>query len=461
MRLKIDGRITIMDAPSDIIQTIKDYCTISNPQYRMMLAMLKKDKSKERNKMRFAIKPDFKYYKDYGLGLKVGRGMSTYLISLFEQKGIKYTYGIDRVYPRVDKTLEQKIILRDYQVGRDEIVLQHKQGIIKLGTGWGKTPFAFRLVERTQLKTLIVCCKSETSELHKYKTDFKRFYNREIGIIQGDKFSLQDITVATASTLVQRNVSEISDKFGMIIVDEAHVGMSNKRIEMLQKFNPLRFYGMTGTPGRANGQSRAMAFYYGPIIIDEKLPQENPIVHIYKTKTELTGSEYYEMEEAVVSNEIRNNLIISITKELIERSRKILLLTKRIEHGKLLKERLKDINVIALSSEDPSIMRSELIQALRSEKKDFQVLIGTYGLFSTGIDLDMIDTILLGMSIKVDGDYDATLVQSVGRGLRLRDNKKTPLVIDLDDNLNKIMHRHHLSRKAVYVREGWRIVNQN
>ncbi len=106
-------------------------------------------------------------------------------------------------------------------------------------------------------------------------------------------------------------------------------------------------------------------------------------------------------------------------------------------------------------------MRSELIQALRTEAKDFQVLIGTYGLFSTGVDIPALDTVILAMSTKVDGDYDATLIQSVGRILRLHNDKLRPVVVDLDDNLNKIMHRHHLSRMTVYKREGWDIVKKN
>ena len=65
------------------------------------------------------------------------------------------------------------------------------------------------------------------------------------------------------------------------------------------------------------------------------------------------------------------------------------------------------------------------------------------------------------MSVKVDGEHAATLLQSIGRCLRLHDKKKKPLVIDIDDNMNQIMHRHHLSRMAEYRKLGYNIIKKN
>lgn len=435
---------------------VKKHFTIINPQYQMTLAMIKKDASKR--KMLYAIPKDFGYYKKCGSDFIVGRGAAHWLMERFQDD---ITYEIARISPKMNNQLPEKIQLRHYQPGVATKVLEHYQGVLKLGTGWGKTIMAFRLAEKTQLRTLIVCCKSEATELYKYKNDFKAIYGLDIGVIQEKSFDIKDVTVATVSTLVKRDISKIANEFGMVIVDECHVGMSEKRLEAFSKFNCERFYGMSGTPGRANGQGKALDFYYGPILVDEKLPQTKPVVHVYKTNVELVGDEYYEMEAISTTNVKRNYMIAVMTRELMNQGRRILILTKRIEHGETLKLAVDNDDIIALSSKDPAKMRSELIQAVRDERKDFQVLIGTYGLFSTGIDIPLLDTVILGMSIKVDGEYDATLVQSVGRILRLHDKKQTPLIIDLDDNLNKIMHRHHISRMKVYKREGWEIVFKN
>lgn len=454
MHLIVDGKITIQNANITDKTVIKNHLTIINPQYQMAMRMAEKDASKK--KMLWAIPKEFKYYKELGDNLIVGRGLSGFL----SQRKVDFTLENKRVSPKMDNPLEEKLQLRSYQVGRATKALKYYQGILKLGTAWGKTIFAFRLAEKTQLKTLIVCCKAEANELHKYKQDFKKIYGKDIGVIQGKTFNIKDVTVATASTLCKRDVSKVADTFGMVIIDECHVGMSEKRLETFQQFNCERFYGMSGTPGRANGQGKALDFYYGPIILDEKLPQDLPKVEIYKSNIPIIGTEFYEMEEFVAESEQRNNDVATVIFDLANiRGRKVLVLTKRIEHGITLKKLLNAtaLNVLALSSKDKASMRSELIQALRSEEKDFDVLIGTYGLFSTGIDIPRLDAVLLAMSTKVDGDYDATLVQSVGRVLRLHDKKKKPLVVDIDDTKNKIMHRHFNSRLALYKREGWKM----
>lgn len=465
MHLQIDGEIKISNADQKTLNAIKSYLTIENPQYMMALNMVKNDPTKRT--MLYAMKQSFSYYKEENGILTVGRGLAEKLVKYFNANNIKFTYNIDRVSNLMDEPLDEKIELRPYQVGVSTKVLESKQGVLKLGTAFGKTIIAFRLAEKTKLKTLIICCKSESTELSKYRSDFKKIYGRKIGIIQGKNFDIKDVTVATASTLTRRNLDTIKNNFGMVIVDEVHVGMSKKRLEAFQKFNPEIFYGMSGTPGRANGQGAALSFYYGDIIIEKKLPQEKPDIHIYRTNVEIEGDEFYEMEAEVVVNSSRNNLIVRAVLSLLSSKRRILILTKRIDHGKILKELINDalgiheMKIHAMSSNDPASTRSELIEALRSEDKDFNVLIGTYGLFSTGVDIPLIDTGMLAMSIKVDGDYDATLVQSIGRSLRLHDEKQKPLIIDFDDNCNKIMHRHFGTRLKSYRDNGFNVEYKN
>ena len=464
MHLIIDGKIRIKDCPNNHKTIIKKAFTLLNPQYQMACKMAQKDAGKR--KMIYAIPRTFGYYEEDGDDLIIGRGAAQDLCDYFEIQKLSYTYDINRSCKKVDEPITPSIKLRDYQVNCASQVLESNQGVLKLGTAYGKTIIAFRLIEKTQYKTLIICCKSEANELAKYQHDFKKIYGKEIGVIQGKKFDVKDVTVATMSTLTRRDMSDFEQEFGMVIVDECHAGMSEKRLKKLQELAPERFYGMSGTPGRANGQGQALSFYYGPILVDEKLPQDKPSVHVYKSGCEAWGDEYHEMEEAVVTDNKRNSQILLILKELMQANRKILLLTKRIEHGQILKRLIlhnlteNRKRIIALSSKDSASIRAELVEAMRSEKKDFQVLIGTYSLFSTGVDIPLLDTVVLGMSTKVDGDYDATLVQSIGRVLRLHDKKQKPLVIDIDDDKNKIMHRHHLSRMKVYKREGWDIIKK-
>jgi len=462
MKVIIGSKIKIVGAEERVKRLMRKALTLVNPQYQMAVCMARKDPAKR--KMLYAMTPTFKYYTEVLDTFIVSRGLKERILRFFKVNKFEYELEENYCSKLMKNYLAEKIVLRDYQEGDDDTILQHKQGIIKLGTAYGKTIIALKLAEENRLRTLIICCKAELSELSKYKHDFKEIYGYDIGVIQGKVCNISDVTVATMSTLARSDLSKLKNEFGMLIVDECHVSLSDKRKKVVESFNSYYRYGMSGTPGRANGQSEAVKFLYGSIIIDKKLPQDKPSVHVYKTNVDVGASQYHEMEEAVMYSVKRNVIIRNIIKERLSENRRILVLTKRIEHGVIIREELKHfykINSIAISSKDPASMRNELIQALRSEQKDFQVLIGTYSLLSTGVDIERLDTVILAMSIKVDGEYDATLIQSVGRILRLYGKKQKPLIIDLDDNLNKIMHRHHNSRMAVYKREGWCVSKMN
>lgn len=460
MQIIIGGTIKVINSPENIGSIIRKSLTLINPQYQMAIRMAQKYPGKR--KMMWAIPEKIKYYEQHGNAIEMGRGFGTRLKKIISVNNIKCDHLDERVSPILSEKLEEKIILRDYQVGIEDDVLKHRQGILKLSTAWGKTILSFRLIEKTQLKTLIICCKSEANELSKYRNDFRKIYGKEIGVIQGEAYDIKDITVATMSTLAKRDLEKLKNEFGMVIVDECHYGMSDKRRKIIGKFNAERLYGMSGTPGRANAQSEALIFTFGEIIIDRKLPQDKPEIHIYKSQYEPIGTEYYEMENDICESKERNEFLAGIVKKYLDKNRKILFLTKRISHGKLIASMLpRNIRSYSLSSEDDQKFRSDIIQELRDKKTDFDILIGTYSLFSTGLDIPIIDAVILGMSIKVDNGYNATLIQSIGRCMRIVEGKERPLVVDIDDENNKIMHRHFLSRMQEYNKNEFEIIKLN
>ena len=448
MEAIISDKIYIYNAPPQIKAIIKKALTIPNPVYQVML---------RKNNMRalYAIKKNFKYYVDAGDILVVGRGCEQRLKRLCS----KLHVPIDIKYRLCRKNLKQpfvnnNLVLREYQVGIPEQILKHKNGIIKLSVAFGKTIIACKLIEETQLKTLIILPRNII--LDQFKETLEKFYNYSPGIIQGTVYDIKDITLVSVSTLAKRDLSDIKNKFGMAIIDECHQFITDIRLKTLQQFNPMRFYGMSGTVEREDGQGDALYFTFGDIVVDKELPQAKPKVEIVKSDIEIEVEEYADMIKKQIFNSKRNLIITRKILSEITNKRKILVLTKRVAHYEyfyqILHEQYKVFKITSNAKDKKK--QEKLLQGLRENTIDFDIILGTYSMLSTGVDISRLDTVVFA------GDAKSHILcrQSIGRIQRIFEGKENPKVIDICDNLNPILYRQHLGRKRLYKENEWTIL---
>ncbi|MDD4070058.1 MAG: DEAD/DEAH box helicase family protein, partial [Candidatus Izemoplasmatales bacterium] len=294
MEIIVSNKVIISNAPEDVKARIKKYLTLENPVYNVMLR-------NKKIRALYAVPKYFKYYKEDDFGLCCGRGVLHKILESFSipMGCIKYDLCNSKLNNKYEA--QPNLQLRDYQVGvAEKIISTGSCGIIKLSTGYGKTIIALRLIELLQKKTLIIVHRD--SILKQFVNDAKEFYNYNLGIIQGNNWDIRDITIASIDTLNRRELRDIKEKFGMIIIDEAHTFISKKRLETIQSFNPQYLYGMSGTPDRSDGQGKAIQFTFGKILIDKQLPQKNPTVEIIRTDIPIMVQEYALMIEEQVNN---------------------------------------------------------------------------------------------------------------------------------------------------------------
>jgi superfamily II DNA or RNA helicase len=423
-----------------------------------MEAMARKDP--RRLRALYGMKMNIHYYEEKDGKLIIGRGNLDKLKMFFGKKCLPYEIIDETVAPIMTDTFAtDKITLRENQIGLIEDCLAFDNGILNLSTGYGKTLAAMKMIEETKLRTLIVCCKSELSEIAKYQNDIKQFYGYEPGIIQGNKWNIKDITIASISTLTKRNLDSIKDYFGLTIYDECHVNVTDLRMKAIQSFSPKRLYGMTATARRSDGQGDALKFLYGDIIVKRANKMFTPEVHTYASPYEVIGSEFYEMEEYASTNDKRNEMVAILASSYVKKQgKKMIILSKRINHSKEIARILKSVHnldSVLICSEEKASNRNTTIQTLR-DGKEFQILIGTTNLLSTGVDIPQLDCLMFAMSIKTD----VLTEQSVGRILRKKEGKETPIIIDIDDKENKIMHRHFNARMQFYRDNKYTIIKK-
>jgi DNA repair protein RadD len=148
----------------------------------------------------------------------------------------------------------------------------------------------------------------------------------------------------------------------------------------------------------------------------------------------------------VVKNELRNQIIVDVTKKLIQMGRKVLILVRHISHGKELAAKLYDVPLYFVSGAVGGLEREQV-------KEDFQngiykCLIAS-SVFDVGINIPELD----GLILAGGGKSTIKSLQRIGRVIRTSENKKDAIIVDFLDNA-KYLLQHSYARITAYESES-------
>lgn len=401
----------------------------------------------------------FKYYKeDKKTGdLIVPRGVRTRLLEFLVGKMGMNVEVVDKtVNIDMKDSLVSKVVLRDYQEPIMQSCLINSEGIVCVGTGGGKTIIACEAIARLKKTSLVVV--PNTVLMQQFVEEFQKNYNYTPGIIGDGKKEWQNDTVVSTVQSLQTDkelLYKLANKTSLVFFDECQSAVSEKRTEVLDALKPAYFFGLTATPtrGKEDGRTDAIEFYFGKKIADYQVTQLNPSVHVIPTDINIRVDEYGDMISDMVNNEERNTLIRGIVMGEVMSGRKVLVLTKRIEHYKKLEEgfspEAKSTGMFFIDSEDKD--RNNKLTLFKFGKKDYSAIFGTTSLLAVGLDIPSFDTLVLACDLK----SEVLTVQAAGRILRLFEGKTSPIIYDLWDNKNPILTRQFKERQKVYEGKGW------
>jgi superfamily II DNA or RNA helicase len=341
---------------------------------------------------------------------------------------------------------EGTLRLEQEEVKKEAIDYLSKNGsiMISIPTGSGKTITSINLACEIKLKTLVIVnkivlikqwvesilkvCPTAKIQQLTAKTEMKN---------ENDFFIINAVNIDKKSKTFFRDI-------GLVIVDEAHLIIAETLSKSLQFLYPRYLIGLSATPYRTDGLDILLSHYFGEDKI-VRLLKRNHIVYKVKTgftpKTEMAVNgkiNWGVLLDSQAMDEKRNELIISIVKKY--KTRNILVLTKRIEQGEYLYNRL--------------IEEKEYVTSLLGKQQDFdrdaRVLVATTQKAGTGFDHAKLDCLILA------SDLQNYFIQALGRVLRRPDIE--PIIFDLIDE-NRILDSHFKSRKKVYLEIGGKISN--
>lgn len=146
----------------------------------------------------------------------------------------------------------------------------------------------------------------------------------------------------------------------------------------------------------------------------------------------------------IVTFSERNNLIIEKIRELVDEDRKILLLSDRRDHLSLLENMIG--TYCSVGYYIGGMKESELIEAEKA-----QLILGTYAMASTGLDIPDLDSLILA-SPKSD------IEQSVGRILRKK-HAITKRIIDICDTFSVFFGQNY-KRLRFYKKQEYEVLGE-
>lgn len=344
----------------------------------------------------------------------------------------------------------------DYNVHQIEALqklLKVHRGIIKSLTGSGKTEIFLAFLKKTQESALILVDKVLLAEQLAQRA--KDAGLEHIGILHGKKNDTENKRIVFATIGSVKKLPALSN-FNILIVDEVHHASSKRFQDFFKNASFPVQIGFSATPDKDDRYIFALIRQHvGGIIYetDAETMQENEV--IAKPKIFFIENEVQQMidwpssyVECIIKNQERNSLITDIVEEYDE---KVLILIKDVKNkqGEILKKyiqenTMKNVEFIQGATKN----REEVLDWF--ENGDLDVLIST-NILNEGVSLKEI-RILINAS---GGKSKVENLQKLGRGTRIKDDKKTVIIYDFLDLGNKFTQKHSKERMKIYKKEGF------
>jgi superfamily II DNA or RNA helicase len=377
----------------------------------------------------------------------------------------KYTITVDSVLSmptmvnddfgyRLAKDFKAPFVPRDYQNNAVVHGINNRRALFLSPTASGKSFIIYLLsryyVERGAKVLIIVPTISLVSQM---ATDFIQYNN-------GKRI--------TTWQSIQRIGREFYEKYSVVIGDEAHQFKAKSLTSIMEKTPHIEYkFGFTGTVDDIETNKLTLQGLFGSIkkvistkqLIEEKTLSQFDIKALIlkyseEDRKENAGKTYAEEIDWIVRNEKRNQFIKKLAGGLAGNT---LVLFQFVEkHGKDLYTLFNDVeqNVHYVSGEVSGDER-ETIRAL-VEKSDNNIIIASFGTFSTGINIVNLDNIVFASPSK----SKIRNLQSIGRVLRKKDDESQAILYDIVDDLSygkrtNFAIKHFSERVQIYNDEDF------
>ncbi len=417
------------------------------------------------------------------------RGILEIIVDVLESLEIDYLLRDERLRGEVID-IEFKGGLRPDQQKAFHEISSYDMGVLSAATGFGKTVLGARLIAEKKCSTLVLVHTKELALQWKERLDQfldikyevpqpeqkgrgRRKVIPLIGQIGGGKNQVTgkiDVALMQSMFDKEKNVKDIIDNYGMVIVDECHHVTSSTFSKILSGTKARYIYGLSATPIRKDGHHPIIFMFCGPIRykVDAKAEAAKRSFGHYvipkftscRQPIFVNGDDWHisDVYSHICEDKARNRQIVHDVVSAVERGRSPIILTERTSHIDELVNLMKDthLKVIELSGNLSAKDRKKALADIHELKDDESVvLIATGKLVGEGFDLPRLDTLFMAMPVAWKGK----VAQYAGRLHREYKGKEEVLIYDYVDIHISLLDKMYQKRLTAYRSVGYKVAN--
>jgi len=349
---------------------------------------------------------------------------------------------------------------RDYQMEAVETTIKYGRQLLLSPTASGKSLIIYLLARWYNKKTVIIV--PTTSLVEQMTKDFIDYgYTEPVcKIYSGQEVFDAPITVTTWQSFAKAP-KDVLDSFDVVIGDEAHLFKATTLKGILEKMKTTAIrVGTTGTLDGSEVHRLQLEGLFGPVkkvITSSQLIEEGTIAKIdidciILKHQKCHKMSYQEEMDYLVSSQERNHFITNLVANL--RGNTLVLFQYIEKHGQPLWEMFNPRiqGTLHYVHGETDVEDRESVREI-VERSDDNVILASYGTFSTGINIKRIDNIVFASPSK----SRIRNLQSIGRGLRKADGKDSMRLFDIADDLqcDNYTLAHLKERINIYSEENF------
>ena len=461
-----------IEADADIRRELGEYFTFEVPGFKFM--------PQYRNRVWDGKIRLFKYATG-----QIYAGLYPYIVDWCNKNDVQIVDGTkiqdvtvnDEDVTRFLKALKLPLEIREYQ--REAFVhsITKSRCLLLSPTASGKSLIVYlmliynllRLKEKKNDKILIIV--PTTSLVEQLYKDFKDYgYNSDRNvhrIYQGhDKDTNKRVVISTWQSIYNLPKKWFK-QFGAVFGDEAHLFKAVSLTKIMTKLTNCKYrVGLTGTLDGTKTHKLVLEGLFGTVnkvVSTSELQEKKQLAdlkifclilqHDKQAREFLYGKTYQEEMDYLVKSEKRNRYIRNLCLSLQGNT---LCLFQYVEkHGmelkKLIEEKSDGRKIFYVHGGVEADEREKI--RFITEKSDDAIIVASYGTFSTGINIRNLHNIVFSSPSK----SRIRNLQSIGRGLRLKDNKSNATLYDIADDLT---HKEKENYTLSHFRERINIYNE-
>jgi len=412
---------------------------------------------------------------------KIYLGLLPYVQKFLKAQGHTTSYDSDFSKRNLDKSITTKFVrslerkkfrARDYQIDAIHNILESDRGLILSPTGSGKSFIIYALtryyVEKLNPKKvlIVVPTTSLVEQMYSDFADYGWFPDEHCHKLYAgsDKNTSKDVVISTWQSIYKLDKKYFS-QYGAVFIDECHLAKAKSLTGIMTKLHDCKY--RIGTTGTLDGTEIHQLVLEGlfakcnQVTTTAKLVEEKHLSKLHikclvlQHIKEHCKSRTYPEEMQFLSTHPARNLFISKLVSTLEGN--TLVLAQYIEKQLvplclLIAEICGDRNVHLIYGATPTADREKV--RLVAEENDKCVIVASYGVFSTGVNIKRLHNIVFASPYK----SQIKVLQSIGRGLRRTEDKTECNLFDISDDLcynnrSNFTLKHFEKRVELYNQE--------